>query len=680
MRNVATSVLLLLASAGVVLGQAVCLPAPRLLTVTPMGGKRGATVEVAITGNHLEGPEQLVFSTPAITAAPKLDDAGNPVANQYVVAIAENCPVGIHEARLVTRRGVSTSRVFTVGTLAEIAVAAPNQSLETATPIEVNSVANGAVASRAVDFYSFQANKGQQLSIFCAAAGIESKLKPVLIVADETGADLQVERRGRSIDFTVPADGSYVLKVHDLTYSGGPHYFYRLSIQDRAASASANEPAQPESVRAVSAFSWPPPNLTEQSAGAEQEPNNSHAEAQAITLPCDLAGAFYPAADVDTFEFTAVKGEVWWVEVASHRLGLNTDPSIVVQRVDESSGEEKLVDVAELNDIPSPMKVSSNGYSYDGPPYNAGSSDILGKLEIPENGTYRLQIRDLFGGARNVPHNIYRMVIRKAEPDFALVGWALHMNLRNGDRNALSKPIALRPGATMPIEVLAIRRDGFDGEIELSIDNLPQGVSATGLKIAAGATRGIVLVTADESAPHGWTNANFQGAAEIDGQQVTRELHLASMRWPVPDASQEIPSPRLLRSTPVSVAEVEPAPLTISAEPKVFEVTAGEKLTIPLALKRRSEFSGSTINLKTFGCVFEKTPAFDATLTDDSVEAVIDTAALKTPPGEYTIAFYGGAVVKYIPHTADNNAKPKDTVDIMVSTPVQIRVKPAEAK
>ncbi len=57
---------------------------------------------------------------------------------------------------------------------------------------------------------------------------------------------------------------------------------------------------------------------------------------------------------------------------------------------------------------------------------------------------------------------MYRLVIRKAQPDFALVAWALHMELRNGDRNALSKPLALRAGATMALEVVVVRRDGFD--------------------------------------------------------------------------------------------------------------------------------------------------------------------------------------------------------------------------
>jgi len=110
-----------------------------------------------------------------------------------------------------------------------------------------------------------------------------------------------------------------------------------------------------------------------------------------------------------------------------------------VQHVARTGDTEKLTDVAEFSDIPSPVKVSSNGYAYDGPPYNAGSADILGKLEIKEDGLHRLQLSDLFGGTRNDPKNVYRLVIRKAAPDFAVVAWALHMELRNGDRNGVSK-------------------------------------------------------------------------------------------------------------------------------------------------------------------------------------------------------------------------------------------------
>lgn len=65
---------------------------------------------------------------------------------------------------------------------------------------------------------------------------------------------------------------------------------------------------------------------------------------------------------------------------------------------------------------------------------DAGSPDVNGKFEIKEDGTYRLQVRDLFGGTRTDPNNIYRLIVRQVTPDFSLAAWAIHMTLRNGDR------------------------------------------------------------------------------------------------------------------------------------------------------------------------------------------------------------------------------------------------------
>lgn len=640
---VATS-LVTLASIRPVSGQAVCLPSPRLLTTMPMGGQAGSELEVTITGQHLDGAEVLRFSHPAITATAKVDDSGNPISGKYLVKIDDDCPVGVHEARVMTRLGISSSRVFSVGDLPEVTQVKPNTSLDQAMPLQVDSICNGVMSVKQVDHYRFEAEKGKRIVVDCAAKGIDSKLNAVLIVADEQGRDLVVQRRGDAIDFEVPETGSYTIKVHELTFKGGADYFYRLSLREVDRDGVLT---RLPSTQNVQAFSWPPAGLSKAAASEEADRNDKAAIAQPITLPCDLAGSFFPAADVDTFEFEAKKGEVWWVEVASERLGRPTDPSILVQHVAKQGDVETLTDVAELSDIPSPVKVSSNGYSYDGPPYNAGSSDILGKIDIKQDGTHRLHLTDLFGGTRNDPRNVYRLIIRQAKPDFALVAWALHMNLRNGDRNALSKPIALRGGATMPLEVVAIRRDGFDGEIELSMENLPDGVTASGLKIPSGQSRGIMLLSADEGAPRGVSDATFTGTAKIAGEAVNRPCRLASMAWPVANAWSEVPAPRLLADLPVSVG-VEVAPITIAPrEKKVWEAEAGGKLTIPLVHFRRSEFSGASIGLKAFGNGFERLASFDVPLTADSSEAVIDLAKIKTPPGDYLIAFYGSAVAKH---------------------------------
>jgi hypothetical protein len=658
--------------------QSVGLPVPRLLTMMPMGGQVGAEVEVTLSGQHLESASELVFSDSRISATAKLGAEGAAELNKFVVRIAADCPPGLYEASVMTRLGLSSPRVFSVGLQPEVTQLEPSTTVAAARPLELNTICNAVMPERAVNHYSFSANKGQRVIVDCAAAGIDSKSNAVLVVADAAGNDLVVQRRGGAIDFTAPEQGSYVIKVHELTFKGGPEYFYRLAITPVDGHSSVE---RSPSTRAVHAFSWPPTGLHATAPLAEIEPNDRSGQAQAITLPCDLTGSFAPAADVDLFEFTAKQGDVWWVEVASERLGRPTDPAIIVQHVGLADGNEVLTDVAELNDIPSPVKVSSNHYSYDGPPYNPGSSDILGKIEIKQDGLHRVRLSDLFGGTRDDPENVYRLVIRKPEPDFALVAWAMHMELRNGDRNALSKPITLRGGSTMALEVVALRRDGFDGEIELSMENLPDGVTARGLKLPPGQSRGIMLVTAAEGAPRGFSKATFVGRATIGGQAVTRPCRLASLAWPVPDHWSEIPSPRLLAEVCVSVGGAETAPITITArEDKVWEACEGEQLTIPLLHLKRSEFSGATMSARTLGSGFEQL-AFDLPLDADHSEAVIDLAALKTPPGDYLIAFYGAAVAKYQPQPqAADAAKPSDIVDIIVSEPIAIRVKPAEKK
>jgi hypothetical protein len=710
--------LLALFSTSALVAQQVTLPLPRLLTMMPMGGQAGQQVQVTITGENIEDVSGLTFSTPKISAKPV---AG--ATNQFLVSIAADLPAGVYDARVMSRLGISSARAFSVNRLPEVLRTKPNNTLETALPLAVGSICNATMTKRAVDYYSFQGVKGQAVAVDCAAVGIDSRLTPVLVLADARGADLKVNRTGGMIDFTPPADGTYIIKVSDLTYQGGERHFYRLAIQ--------KGPAEPQpQTRMVSAMSWPPDGLAARAAASESEPNNK--EAQKISLPCDIAGAFYPAADVDTYEFTAKKGETWWVEVASERLGLNTDPFVLVQQIKDG----KFTDVAELYDIAPPMKVTSNGYSYDGPPYDAGSPDVLGKFEAKEDGTYRIQVRDLFGGTRSNPHNLYRLIVRQASPDFSLAAWAVHMTLRNGDRAALSKPMALRQGEARAFEVVVQRRDGFDGEIDIQMENLPPGVSAAGLKIGKGKTYGHLILSADDKAARGFSLARLTGTAVINGKEISRPVHLASMEWPVKDAKGEIPSPRLMADVPVSVTDSEQAPLTIAAaEDTVYEAVAGTTLKIPLKLTWRNEFNGTSIKVKAYGEGFSALKEFDIPLKAATHELVLDLAALKIAPGDHTFALQSLGICKYSYNPAavplaeaeqkkaeallaaaaaeakkiaatdaeaakkaaekqkaaeaamtaatsrmksvSSAASPTDTVEILISKPIRVRVKPA---
>jgi hypothetical protein len=113
----------------------------------------------------------------------------------------------------------------------------------------------------------------------CATHGIDSKLNATVILCDAAGRDLLVERRGGVLDFAAPKDGTYVIKIHDLTFKGGPAYFYRLGLWEQPAGTPiVRQPA----TKAVNAFSWPPLGLPQQAQQTEVEPNNDGAHAQRI--------------------------------------------------------------------------------------------------------------------------------------------------------------------------------------------------------------------------------------------------------------------------------------------------------------------------------------------------------------------------------------------------------------
>ena len=75
------------------------LPRARLTSVFPAGGQQGTTLDVTVAGGDLDGANALTFSHPGITAKPKLDGDGKPVANQYTVTIGKDVPVGFHDVR-----------------------------------------------------------------------------------------------------------------------------------------------------------------------------------------------------------------------------------------------------------------------------------------------------------------------------------------------------------------------------------------------------------------------------------------------------------------------------------------------------------------------------------------------------------------------------------------------------
>ncbi len=225
------------------------LPRPRLLTVFPPGGKVGSTVEVTVAGTDLDDPERLLFSHPGIKAEPIVPPAPPPdpkkppkqppvkqPITRFKVTIPADAPLGLHDVRLVGRWGVSNPRAFLVGDLTEVLEKEPNNDVEQAQRVELNSTINGNLANNIdVDYYVFAGKKGQRVVFSCLASTIDSRFNPELRVYDSKGR-LHVTNRNYHgndalTDLVLPEDGDYLVRLVEFAHlQGNAESFYRLSI------------------------------------------------------------------------------------------------------------------------------------------------------------------------------------------------------------------------------------------------------------------------------------------------------------------------------------------------------------------------------------------------------------------------------------------------------------------
>ena len=106
----------------------------------------------------------------------------------------------------------------------------------------------------------------------------------------------------------------------------------------------------------------------------------------------------------------------------------------------------------------------------------------------PGDGVYRVRLRDLQYGSRGGPDFVYRLALRRGEPDFAV---------------SLAKDwINVTQGAKQELEVIVARTGGFTGPLQLNVSGLPPGVRIENASIAENEPRHrIALVAAKDARP-----------------------------------------------------------------------------------------------------------------------------------------------------------------------------------
>lgn len=655
-------------------------------------------------------------------------DGPQPVANQFTLTIAADVPVGVYEVRALGKYGLSNPRFFAVDALPEVAEAEPNNDPKKPAELALNGIVNGrADGGTDLDYYQFAAQAGQRIVVRLLAEQIDSQMDGTLVLYDANGRELQRSRdavgRDPLLDFTAPAAGDYVVKVYDFVYGGGADYFYRLSagtaphvdyifppaglpgttgeftlfgrnlpgsvpadgatIEGRPleklavqiaipADPAQQRPAQGALIAPAAAgldaidYRLTTPQGTSNTvlvgvASAaivtEIEPNDDGATAQKISLPCEFAGQFQVAGDVDRIAFDATEGAVYWIEVVSQRRGLRTDPLVVVERVTvDAQGVESVAEVLELDDA---------GANLGGFAFNTATEDGAVQFTAPATASYRLAVRNQF--RYSGPEYVYRLAIRQAAPDFRLVAVPQHPLLNTQNTAGLWTPV-LRRGGTEVLRVLAFRRDGFNGEIQVAVEGLPQGVTAQPAAIGPDQTAvGLVLVAAEDAPP--WSGEiRVVGRAQMlppdPAATPTEEAAEAADAAPVPalvevarearagvgvwDAAlQTSARARVAAKLMLAVLADDLAPFLVDAGgAQIWDVTRGGTLSIPVKITRRGEIKAAVNLLPILPPPNVAIPA--VAINPDQTEVVLQAPIPgNAPEGTFTFYLEGATTVGY---------------------------------
>ncbi len=190
---------------------------PYVQSVYPLGGRRGTKTRFSLTGQALPN-EPIDIDIPA--DAPREFKhrltVGDAQSNEFLLD-GDDWP-----EHFETERGDAAARGGVTPPLQPIGFTAP-------------SVLNGRIDQPGdIDAWTFEAKKGEVWEIELRAGRLGSPLLGVVTITDGSGKELaRAENQGNdpALSFTIPADGTYQVRIADRFRSrGGPAFAYRLRI------------------------------------------------------------------------------------------------------------------------------------------------------------------------------------------------------------------------------------------------------------------------------------------------------------------------------------------------------------------------------------------------------------------------------------------------------------------
>ena len=507
---------------------------PQLVSNFPIGGKLGEKVEVEILGKFMEDPQEILFYCDELKAevieikfeveedkrqgwARKDGDRFSDRA-LLEIQIESDASLGIHYFRIVTSEGISNPLKFRVTSDTNIReVDTAHNQLLTAQPINsFPSVIQGQLPTLGeIDYYSFQASKDEFLCFqidFMTSSTVLAmwNFRPTISLYEMRSSWFEPNRKIPLITndpmqhrpttaFKFPKTGKYFLEVKEISGKTGADYhtsyqlrtFHGTNPDNTECAFENDEPAHSfplkwtwageSAQKLIQVLSerdftrklkrdwietlWSRSPLKHESQTSDQitnspvkrfdsfvesEPNNTLDQALDVsTVPVIMEGVIDKPGDVDMFTFELSSEDSLAFEIETP---LKKTPEFIPWiTVLNENGKEI---VQNLNKI---WGRSGN--------FQKKYLEAKTLYDFDQAGKYFIRVRNVTSrhGDRYFK---YRLLVRSQVPHVGAIR-------PNKDH------IKLRPGQADTLSVAFELEEGFDGQVLLSVDNLPLGVTTS---------------------------------------------------------------------------------------------------------------------------------------------------------------------------------------------------------
>jgi hypothetical protein len=509
---------------------------PMVMSISPVAVQAGTTTQCAVNARYsLDGACQIIVSGEGVSgevlsAASEKKRLGRRVNESLKLRFkaAAHAAPGVRDVRLVTPRGCSTLGQLVVVRDAVIRERRENDTRETAQLINLPAAVCGSFEkAEDVDFYKFPVEAGSALTFHVWAQRLENKIHdlqehadPILTLYAENGSVLAVNDNfffgDPLLHYGFARAGTYYLEVRDARYGGNPYWEYCIEINDRPFVTNVypsrvtpgvptqvhligyNLPAHPIATITLPSGTPDGPYRLPLLLADQRESNpvpiivsrlpdlmeaagdhSTLARAQPIVVPVGISGCIARPGEADFYSFHARKGEHLTFRIAAREHQSALDSFV---RIRDAKG----------------TLLTENDDAHD---RFVHADSLIENWTVPAEGQYVVEVHDLHW--RGGPAYVYFLEVTRSEPYFTLD--------LDTDKTILS------PGLHGAIFVRAERHNGFAGAIELAVEDLPAGISASCGRILASGRDGCIILHAAADAKMLAGNIRVLGRSSVNG-------------------------------------------------------------------------------------------------------------------------------------------------------------------